>query len=76
MKLDNLNNCYTGDMEGYFLFENFYHPCYSTCKYCFGFGDEYKHKCSECIENYDFIDEYGLENNCYEKRLYFVIHQI
>ena len=52
LKNDNSTNCYTGDVEGYFLFDNKYQKCYSTCKNCIGFGNEENHNCSECIPNY------------------------
>ena len=59
-------NCYK-EVEGYYLDVDIFRPCYSTCKNCKENGDENHHHCSECIEDYIFIDEKGHENNCYKK---------
>jgi hypothetical protein len=65
-KIDNSINCFNGIVERYFLFDNYYQNCYFSCNYCYGFGNERNHNCSECISNYEFIDEPDFELNCYE----------
>jgi hypothetical protein len=65
-KIDNSINCFNGLVEKYFLFDNYYQNCYFSCNYCYGFGNERNHNCSECISNYEFIDEPDFELNCYE----------
>ena len=68
-KIDNLKSCYNGKVVGYFLFDNYYQNCYSSCKNCYGFGNEYIHNCSECISNYVYLDEPDVKLNCFEKCL-------
>ena len=56
-------NCSNSTPLGY-IFDNYslsYNPCYSSCKKCFDIGDNYNHKCLECIDNY-----YLNDTNCYE----------
>ena len=59
-------NCYK-DLEEYYLFDNYYYPCYSSCKKCSDLGDEGNHKCDECKEGYIVIPEINKEKNCYKK---------
>ena len=59
-------NCYK-DLEGHYLENNIYKPCFNSCKNCIGEGDITNNNCSECIDKYEF--KYDLEsknNNCYE----------
>ena len=63
-------NCYK-DLDGYYLVDNYYYRCYSTCRKCTDNGDKNNHKCDECIDNYIFINETNKENNCYEKCKFF-----
>ena len=59
-------NCYK-DLEGYYLDNNIYKSCYSSCKNCKDNGNEKHHNCVECITGYIFIGDKGHENNCYKK---------
>ena len=59
-------NCYK-DLEEYYLFDNYYYPCYSSCKKCSDGGDENNHKCDECKEGYIVIPEINKEKNCYKE---------
>jgi len=59
-------NCYK-DLEEYYLFDNYYYPCYSSCKKCSDGGDVENHKCDECKEGYVVIPEINKEKNCYKK---------
>ena len=56
--------------KGYYLDNNIYKPCYSTCKRCITNGDDIHHNCLECISNYIFIDDIGYENNCFKQCQY------
>ena len=67
---DNLNLCQIKG-EGFYLDNNIYKPCYSSCKICNGTGDEDNHNCIECISDYIFLNETGKENNCYRKCDYY-----
>ena len=67
---DNLNLCQIKG-DGFYLENNIYMPCYSSCKICNGFGNEDNHNCVECIIDYIFINETGKENNCYRKCDYY-----
>ena len=58
-------DCYNNP-NGFFLDNNIYKPCYSTCKKCNGNGDKKNHYCIECIDNL-FFNTYEKDNNCYEK---------
>ena len=61
-------NCYKDlEKEGYYLIDNYYHACYSSCKKCSQTGNADNHKCDECKENYILINETNKENNCYKK---------
>ena len=42
-----------------------YMPCYKSCKYCSGNGNDNNHQCIECISGYKFID-FENDKNCYE----------
>jgi len=64
-KLDFIN-CYN-KLDGYFLDNNIYKSCYSTCKKCNISGDENKNNCIECIDNYIFINNNENNTNCYKK---------
>ena len=59
-------NCYD-KLDGYFLDNNIYMPCYSTCKKCNISGYENNNNCIECIENYIFINNNEDIINCYKK---------
>ena len=61
-------NCYN-DLDGYYLDNNIYKPCYSSCKKCNILGDENNNKCIECNDNFIFINDYDM--NCYEKCNYY-----
>ena len=64
---DNMYFCQENP-ENYYLDEdNIYKPCYNTCKSCNIGGNENSHNCNECINNYNFINDSGYENNCYPK---------
>ena len=56
---------------GYYLDDNIYKPCYTTCNYCNGEGNEINHNCIECISNYIFINSSKYNNNCYKKCDYY-----
>ena len=60
-------NCYLNP-SGYFLTtidgEKYYKKCYETCSSCEELGDETNNKCTACILNYDFKDDYE-DENCY-----------
>ena len=56
-------NCYK-EPDGYYLENNIYKSCYSTCKKCYGIGDENNNNCSECIDNYTLKNDFD-KNNCY-----------
>ena len=61
-------NCYNDlEEEGYYLINNYYHTCYSSCKKCSEEGDVDNHKCDVCKNNYTKINETNKENNCYKK---------
>ena len=53
--------CYK-DPEGYYLDDNIYKPCYSSCKQCSGYGDNINHNCTECNSNFKI----KMNQNCYE----------
>ena len=59
-------NCYN-NLDGYFLDNNIYKSCYSTCKKCNISGDENENNCTECIDNYIFINNNENNVNCYKK---------
>ena len=48
--INNFVNCYNS-LEGYFLYENIYQPCYETCKQCNISGNKFQHNCIECYSN-------------------------
>ena len=67
---DSFINCYK-NLEGYYLDNNIYKPCYSTCKKCYELGNEENNKCIECINTHEFKNYLGNSNNCYEKCDYY-----
>ena len=54
-------------LNNYYLKDNYFYQCYSTCKKCSGEGDYANHNCDECKETYKFIDELNKPKNCYLK---------
>jgi hypothetical protein len=67
---DTLNNCYN-NLEGYYLNNDIYEPCYSTCKSCEAFGTINDNKCTECLPTHMMKDDYDNDNNCYEKCIHY-----
>ena len=61
---DNINLCQLNP-EGYYLEENIYKPCYESCKFCNGAGDQTNNNCIECKLNYIFVNDSLNTNNCY-----------
>jgi hypothetical protein len=59
-------NCYNETLDGYFLEDNIYNPCFNICKKCSGFGNEINNNCSECISGYEFKNDSNKVNNCYK----------
>ena len=59
-------NCYKNP-EGYFLKNEKYEPCYSSCKFCTEYGNETDNKCTECKSEFEFKNDYIGNNNCYQK---------
>ena len=62
---NNFINCYKNP-ENYFLNNNIYNQCFSTCKNCNQSGDINNNNCTECFPNYFLIG-----SNCYEKCPYY-----
>ena len=58
--------CYN-ELEKYYLKDNYFYECYSSCKKCLGEGIDDNHNCEECIDNYNFTNEINKEKNCYPK---------
>ena len=58
--------CYENP-EGYFLKDNKYHKCYSTCKKCNSLGDNLQQECTECLDNYEYKKDFDNDTNCYQK---------
>ena len=58
-------NCYK-DLDEYYLDSNIYRPCYSSCKKCYGEGNESNHNCIQCNTNYIFLNDSKYINNCYQ----------
>ena len=62
--------------EGYYLENDIYKKCYSSCKTCNGEGNDNEHNCINCISNYIFLNETGKEKNCYKKCDYYYYFEI
>ena len=62
-------NCYNSSSisDGYYLnnISNLYEQCYSSCKNCYGNGNEKENKCTECISGYSFKEDFKNDKNCY-----------
>ena len=63
-------NCYK-EPEGYYLNINIYKECYYTCKSCNNGGDNIKHNCLECKDNFTFQLEYEGSFNCIKNCSYY-----
>ena len=63
---DGFINCYINP-EGYYRDNNIYKRCYSSCKFCSGYGSESENKCTECKEGYETKNDFENDNNCYKK---------
>ena len=62
-------NCYNSSSipDGYYLnnISNLYEQCFSSCKNCYGNGNEKENKCTECITGYSFKEDFKNDKNCY-----------
>ena len=69
---DSFINCYKNPI-GYYLDNNEkkYKPCYFKCKSCTEVGDENNNKCTSCINNYEFKNDFTNDSNCYEISQYY-----
>ena len=63
---DSFINCYK-DPEGFYLDDNMYKLCYSSCLNCYGEGTESNHNCLECRSGYFSINDTEYKNNCYQE---------
>ena len=68
---ENLDNndfikCYNNLSEDYYLENDYYMPCFNTCKSCNGFGNITYHNCISCKSDLLLIG-----SNCYENCEYF-----
>jgi hypothetical protein len=61
--IDNMTNCYTGTLIGYYLNGNVYQQCYLNCYSCTTGGSSTDHQCTKCKTGY-----YQVENSssCYK----------
>ena len=57
-------NCYK-EPEGYYLLNEKYYPCYSTCNNCTEEGNDVDNKCTQCKEGYEFKSDFENDHNCY-----------
>ena len=64
--IDSFINCYKNP-EGYFLNNQVYEPCFSSCKYCLKLGNETDNKCTECKSTYEIKNDFEYDKNCYKK---------
>ena len=73
VRIDGFINCYN-NLEGYYLKDEIFYPCFSSCKTCSEEGNEIDHKCNECKDGYenknDLINDFN-ETNCYKKCEYY-----
>jgi hypothetical protein len=81
-KEDNLTNCFNGIQPQYYLNNNIYKKCYSTCQTCNSLGTDSNHQCSTCISNYfpksdnmsscftGDIPQYSFSEGIYQKCFY------
>ena len=67
---DSLIDCYN-ELEKYYLENQYFYPCYSTCQKCSDSGDINNHNCDECIPNYKVINELNKPKNCYKECDYY-----
>jgi hypothetical protein len=61
---DGFVNCYK-NLEGYYLLNNVYEPCYLSCKSCSGSGDAIDNNCTKCKATYETKNDYENDRNCY-----------
>ena len=69
----NRNICVIKVPENYYLDnDDIYKECYNICKKCSKAGNETYHYCSECINDFSFLnDTFAFPNNCYENCQYY-----
>ena len=58
-------------LEGYYLDNNIYKPCYPTCKTCDIGGNNMNHNCKDCGINYQMKFAYNNSYNCHPKCSYY-----
>ena len=61
-------NCYK-NLEGYYLDNQIFRPCYGSCKTCDGEGNEENNNCNECKDGFEFKSDSG-NNNCIKQTDY------
>ena len=67
---NSLIDCYN-TLEKYYLKDQYFYPCYPSCKNCSDSGDDNNHNCDECLSNYKVIAELNKPNNCYKECDYY-----
>ena len=63
-------DCYN-TLEQYYLKDQYFYPCYSSCLKCSDPGDSDNHNCDECLPNYKIINELNQPKNCYKECDYY-----
>ena len=61
-------DCYnpSEEVEGYYYYNNYFYPCYDSCKKCENEGNKNNHNCEECKDNYyKLLNESINDKNCY-----------
>ena len=67
---NNENECLEKTKEGNYYFninKGVYEECYSTCKKCEVGGNEIDNNCTECKNNFNFLNDSYYKSNCYQK---------
>ena len=61
--------CLDKTPEGYYFDpkDEKYKKCFDNCKFCYGPGNETINNCSECKNNFTFLDDSPINTNCYKK---------
>ena len=77
--VNNSKNCFDKNInyEGYYLKDDKFYKCYSSCKTCSNEGNLNNHNCDECIDNYYFLfSTYNCFDNNYINEGYYLSNNI
>ena len=76
LNINSYIKCYQ-TIQGYYLDYNIslFLPCYHSCLWCSTKGDDERHFCSQCNNDYQYYIDFGNYINCYQSQTYYYLNR-